>query len=164
LLTINNGKHNVVTTPAFVDTPPTGLPPTTIANEPRFYAFQVTAPLTVLQYSRGPSNAVATPVTSLHSTAAAIPVLSTNSINVLDFTGLSEAIADVYVYDAAFTAIPKYVNVYWNGTTFNIQGGATGQIQVLSTGNVLQIKNNTNPPGATLNIFWSLKLIRVQVP
>ena len=59
--TANNGFHNSVTTPG--DQPVTD--PVTVAN-PVFYALENTVNLGLLQYSRGPSNAVPTPVMSLH--------------------------------------------------------------------------------------------------
>lgn len=152
-LTANNGKHNQVTTPNHT---PAGHP-STAANEPKFYAMQDTAPLGVIQYSRGPSDAVPTPVTYIHSGAPA-SILSSGVVNLLDFTGLSRAIVTVM----GFYDIGSVINdVSWNGSGFNIvnQTGVT-TVRTQATGNILQIFNGT---GSTRNsLFWTLVLHRIQ--
>ncbi len=152
-LTADNGKHNQITTPNHT---PAGHP-STAANEPKFYAMQDSTPLGVIQYSRGPSDAVPTPVTYLHSGAPAT-LASAATINLLDFTGLTLAIVTVM----GSGSLGGVVNdVFWNGTGFNIvnQGGVT-TVRTQATGNILEIRNGTAAPSN--NFFWTLVLHRIQ--
>lgn len=161
--TANQGFHNVVTTPPYVEDPPTGLPPVTAAN-PKAYAFQQYAALGVLQYSRGPNNAVPTPLTSLHSAATAITVTQSINVNILDFTGIARAICKAYVMDTtdASSTTKTTAEVYWTGAGFYINQSQTnpGSIGFTSSGNVLQIRASTT---ATVNnVYWTVQFIRIQ--
>lgn len=159
----NTGKHNQITTPIFVDNPPTGLPPVTAANEPKAYAFQDSANVGVLQYSRGPSNAVPSPITLLQSTSAAIVLLNTGTTNVLDFTGLARAFCMLYLSEMSIN--PSINNnvyfVIWTGSALVLQrlsSGASG-LTAQASGNILQIRNGS---GVTLsNIYWTLEPLRL---
>lgn len=154
-LTADNGKHNQITTPNHT---PAGHP-STAANEPKLYAMQDTVPLGVIQYSRGPSDAIPTPLNNIHSAAAPFTLASATTINLLDFTGLTLAIVTVM----GSGSLGGVVNdVFWNGTGFNIvnQGGAT-TVRTQATGNILQIRNGTAAPSN--NFFWTLVLHRIQV-
>jgi hypothetical protein len=157
-LTVNNGKHNVVTTPAYVATPPTGLAPTTIAAEPKMYAFQDSANLGVLNYSRGPSNAVPTPLTHLQSSAAPIVVTAGNTTPVLDFTGLTEAICMIYATDLGSTTAINFGIITWNGSIMGGVGATLTEITFVAVGNVLHVKNNT--AGLFSNLYWTLDVLR----
>lgn len=160
-LTVNNGKHNQVTTPAFVANPPTGLPPTTLAAEPKFYAFQDSANLGVIQYSRGPLNAVPTPLTHLHSTAAALVVAPGGTTNVFDFTGLAFALCMLYTSDIAVTGTNKVAYVVFTGSSLSISTlNPSAALTIQATGNILQIKNTTAPPVAYNNLYWTLDILR----
>jgi len=149
-LTVNNGFHNRMTTPAFVDSPPTGLPPVTIANIPIMYAYQDSANVGVINYSRGPLNAVPTPLTHLQSTSAAIVLAPAATTNILDFTGLSRATCMIYAFDAVATApglgrVRAVASVFWSGTFFIIDliVGSTSILTVQASGNILQLRNST---------------------
>lgn len=158
--TANKGFHNKVTTPVFIDSPPTGLPPVT-TTAPVLYSFQTTAPLGVLQYSRGPNNSVPTPLTILQSPSTGITVTAGATTNVLDFTGLTLCICNLYAFNLIMPTVVSSVTatIYWNGTT--LQGTTTsGNLQVVQSGNILQIKNALGI--SITNLFWSLELIRVQ--
>lgn len=153
-LTVNNGKHNKVTTPLIVG----GIHPTTIAAEPKFYAMQDTVNIGVIQYSRGPSDAVPTPVTSLQSTAAAIVLASTATTNVLDFTGLPRAMATLSAFDSINISTGVVIsNIFWNGTIFQIGSPGTA-LKVQASGNIIQLKNQTVTP---MSIYWTLELKRL---
>lgn len=156
-LTINNGKHNNVQTPLIVG----GVHPTTIAAEPAFYGMQDSVPLGVLQYSRGPSNAVPTPVTSLQSTVAPIVLAPSATTNVLDFTGLSRAICMLYVTDTSHLDSFVYY-IVWTGSIFVLQKVVSNSLSFVGQGsaNILQLKNNY---GATTlsNVFWTLDILRI---
>lgn len=162
-LTTNNGFHNKVTTPAFVDTPPTGLPPVTTTN-PVFYSFQQTAPMGVLQYSRGPSNAVPTPLTCLQGPAGGITILpSGGTINIMDFTGIPRiALFEIY-YCSDNTTNTVGGRFLYNFIAPNInvklEGSSSNLVIPQFSGNILQLKDPSLLP---FTIFWTLKFLRVE--
>lgn len=163
--TANNGFHNTVTTPIVVG----AAHPATAVNVPKLYAMQDTAPLGVIQYSRGGNNAVPSPITTLQSPATPIVLLSNGTTPLLDFTGIARAM--VKVYAGNFTAPMNNtgntrlieVMVWWNGLTFFNDGGSTA-LRVNNAGNVLQLQNLSNSPATIFNdIYWTLQILRVQV-
>jgi hypothetical protein len=159
-LTVNNGKHNQVTTPAFVDNPPTGLAPTTAAAEPKMYAFQDSANVGVINYSRGPSNAVPSPITFLQSTAAPIVMLNNGTTNVLDFTGLTRAMCNIYASDTVNILAKTAVFVVWTGAGFILTNYFSAlALRVIATGNILQLQNISG--GVLNNVFWTLQMLRL---
>jgi hypothetical protein len=162
--TANKGKHNTVTTPLIVG----AVHPVTAAAEPKFYGMQDTANLGVLQYSRGASNAVPSPVTSLQSPSAAITLANAATTNILDFTGITDrAICKVFAADftaASFSALVRLKNestIYWNGAAFFIPGQTSVDLKIQATGNILQIINNSG--GALNNIYWTMQIMRVEL-
>jgi hypothetical protein len=161
--TVNNGKHNLVTTPAVINSPPDGLPPATAANEPRFYAYEEpTSNLGVIQYSRGPNNAVPTPLTSRQSASTATVINAASFITVFDFTNLTRAFCTLYVIGTGTLANQKKVtSILWNGSAFAVDTlvGATGSsLTVVSSGSTIRINN---PTGAGISVYWTLELHRV---
>lgn len=160
-LTANASKHNQVRTPVYVATPPTGLPPTTLATEANLFGWQYSVPLGVLQYSRGPSNAVPTPVTKLHSPSTPIVLAAGNSTNILDFTGLTLAYGYLSAMDTVLLGNTRtLVYVIWTGAAFsfvNITGGSL--LSATSAGNVLRITNLITPN--VNNLYWTLSFERV---
>lgn len=159
--TPNQGFHNLVTTPPVVNNPPDGLPPATAAN-PKFYAFQQYAAIGVLQYSRGPTNRVPTPLTTLQSTSTPIAIPPGNRVNVLDFTGMTIAIANLYVFDSVTLSSRNLGIIFWSstgGVLVNNQISNQGLV-ASSTGNVLQILNTTAQPRNS--VFWTLQFMRIQ--
>jgi len=136
---LGEGKHKFVQTPDQVSDVASG------ANEPVLYA-KTTGNAGVLQYSRGPSNAIPTPLTSLHSSGAVSSVA-----NVFDFTGLTLAMAMLY----AFTGNSKAVYfVWWDGATLRVNQVSTGAaLSVSASGNILQITTGSN-------FYWTLDFIR----
>jgi hypothetical protein len=165
-LTANNGKHNKITTPVFVDNPPSGLPPVTIAAEPKMYAFQDSANVGVINYSRGPLNSVPTPITNLQSPSTALVMAPTTTINVLDFTGLARAFCLLFAGNAetAPTLARVVALIFWTGAPANIltidvlSGTSLLTPQVSST--ILQIKNSS-PLVSLLNVYWTLQMQRL---
>lgn len=161
-LTANNGFHNRVTTPAFVDNPATGLPPVTTTS-PIFYALQQTANLGVLQYSRGPNDAVPTPITNLKSPSTPIIFLPNSTINVLDFTGISIA----SFYFIAFDSNTRNSNILYYGfyssslvNKFSISRINIGSFSLITSGDILILKNSN--PITFSNLYWELQFIRIQ--
>jgi hypothetical protein len=161
--TSNLGFHNQVTTPAFVASPTTGLPPPTTTN-PIFYAFQQYPALGVLQYSRGPTtpfnNSVPTPLTNLNSAATPI-ILGSLPTTILNFSGMAFAYCVLYALDSVQVGARMAAVIFWNGTILSINSTVSSLfISAVASGSTLQLQNNSV---ITLsNIYWSLQLIRVQ--
>ncbi len=158
-LTPNNGKHNQVTTPIFVDNPPTGLPPVTAADEPKFYAFRDATQLPVLQYSRGPSNAIPSPLTKLQSTS---PVALANGANlVLDFNlpaTIKRAMGMAYAYgDTGGGASRAAAFFWWTGTNLFTNNVITGGTLAFSASGT---QLNLSSAGAQ-NGYWTLDFMRL---
>jgi len=174
-LTANNGFHNIVTTPEFYANPEIApvLPsvlPVTVTN-PVFYGYQPLdaggLPITnlgLLQYSRGPNNAVPTPVTFLSSTLAPLDFkLAGASANILDFTGISVALGRLVA--ANYRTPPFLVDtlVFWNAAFGfkNIVNPGTGQFTASFVFNTLTISNST--ANANMDqIRWTFQLLRVE--
>ncbi len=166
--TAKKGFHNTVTTPLIIG----AAHPTPLANTPKFYAMQSTANVGVLQYSRACSNgsvvAAPTPVTNFQPNNTSINIGASSTINILDFTGFTSAIAEFFLFSAnegttASHAI--YSNFFWTGSAFQffikVQGTSPTQNQVIltSTGNILQVQNTLVAP--INNVFWTLKFHRL---
>lgn len=163
--TPNQGFHNVVTTPVFVDNPATGLPPVTTTN-PKFYAFQQTANLGVLQYSRGPTNAIPTPITCIHGGPLNVPF--NNPRTLFNFTGITRSFFTVYAGDSANLSDQTVIAVsgFWNVSGFSFPPQpATGVISsalfLTNAGAVLQISNQ-NALDATISVYYTIRFNRLQ--
>jgi len=152
--TANNGYHKKVTNPDQTTDPAT-------TTAPILYGRQVTAPLGVLQFSRGPSNAVPSPVTMLQSSSTPIVLAAGASSNVLDFTGISLATFLFYFYDSV-VGNKNITYGFWNGTTFSTSNllSAVTNLGPAIVGNVLTIKNVSSP--ALNNVYWTLEFLRIQ--
>lgn len=164
-LTGNNGFHNKVSTPAYVASPPTSLPPVSTISLPIFYGFQQTANLGTIQYSRGwqPTDAAAaapSPVTNLQSSSNPTVIAPSSSINILDFTGIPRAMVTLYAMD---TVNQTYIvaNFGWSGTAGFRMGSQVLQLGALFTGNILQLFNN-NSIVTQSNVYWTLEMLRLQ--
>lgn len=162
-LTANNGFHNKVTTPAYVATPPTGLPPVTVGN-PIFYAFQLTGPIGVIQYSRGVSNAVPTPLTAQQSPAAPFVLGPSNTAYVLDFAGTTVGLGVVLATGTLVSTgahLAVFASVAWNGTTFKIVNtGGSSVFNASSSGSILELLNSSGA-STIINIHWTFNVSRV---
>lgn len=155
--TANNGFHNKVTTPPYVASPPTGLPPVTVAN-PVFYSFQDSANLGVIQYSRGPNNAVPSPLTYRQSTSTPVVIAPGGTADVFDFTGLTRAMCALYAMDTVANAINEF-SVWWTGAALFVSPFISGSLLASAVaGNILRLKNNT--AGAFNNVYWTLQFLR----
>lgn len=160
------GKHNQVTTPSFIDSPPSGLAPNTIANEPKFYGFQDADQIGVIQYSRGPLNAIPSPLTYLHSTSPqnVLPG-AINSITLLDFalpTVIPIAMGMAFAFSTTSPSISKScVFFWWNGTSLNVNTLSSGasNIVISASGTTLILTNNA--VGA-IDVYWTVDLKRLQ--
>lgn len=161
------GKHRQVTTP--VPAPPAHV---TTLTEPKMYGNQDTALVGAIQYSRGPSDAVPTPITKLH--AGPLVIASSTTSTVLDFTGIPRAICQLMVMDTvAFSTTCSTWVVFWNGTNFQPVSAAPGLLQAIQnnggggsslevgfSSNVLQIV--AGPTVSRSNVYWTLEMWRLQ--
>ena len=112
------------------------------------------APVGLIQFSRGPSNATPTPITSIHGTIAS---LTTSPQTILDLTGLSRAIVEVYALSDSSTAYLQQT-VFFNGTTVRL-GNATSSVFVIpSASPIIQLATGT---GTLTNVYWTVKLLRL---
>lgn len=108
----DKGKHRTVTTPA------ESVHPTTAADEPVLYAYEDYAAAGVLQYSRGGSDAVPTPVTALHGSIASLISGAGNAVTILDLTGMTRFFGQLFIMQdsgVASTACAWYP-IFFNGT------------------------------------------------
>lgn len=157
--TANNGKHNQVTTPLIVG----GVHPTTIAAEPKIYAMQDSANAGVLNYSRGPSNAVPTPITFLSSPATPITLAKNTPLQIFDFAGLNLAYGNFWIMDSALPGAARcnFAVFEWTGVALQIfvppAMAASYSFNVF--GSVFSI---TNFASATSTLYWTIQFIRIQ--
>lgn len=154
----NNGFHNKVTTPVYIASPPTGLPPVTIGN-PTLYGFQQTTNLGAIQYSRGPNNAIPTPITRKYSQATAITLSNNSTTDVFDFTSLTRAMVQLFAANFSGSGPILNILVVWTGTGFIYQT-STSTLSATNTGNILQLKNVSG--GSLSQIYWTVEFLRLQ--
>ena len=157
-----NGKHTNIQTPQLA-----GGHPTTPASQPSLYAMQDSTNIGVIQYSRGPSDAIPSPITSLQSPATPITLAAGITTNVLNFAAAPTAFSCInailyFSYNLnAGTQLMQTFSVNWNGTSFYSVDMTTGGFAtVVNSGTTLQIKA---PTGAGIsNLYWTLQLLRIQ--
>lgn len=162
--TANKGFHNQVTTP-IID--PAGHPNTT-ADYCRFYAMQDDPTLPILQYSRGVSDAVPTPVTNVQGPTGGETVPSTSTIDILDYSTLVDLACEVYAYPLNLLTIPTqavtaqvmiYAAVPGTPAGRIISSGGGGALTIQFGANVLQIANSS---GSGIAVHWVIKILRMQ--
>lgn len=179
-LTANKGFHNTVQTPNYVTTPSVlpNVQPTTTTN-PIFYGFSQldgagvpTTGLGMLQYSRGPSNAVPTPVTSIQSAAGTFLINNNTTIDILDFKGLVRAIAEMTIVSVeattTFFTVQKTIKVFYQNPSsiagplfFAFDPTAQGPTGVFLTQTLTKLQLR-NALGGPLNLFWTLRFLRIE--
>lgn len=161
--TPNQGFHNVVTTPVVVNNPPDGLPPATAAGICKFYSFQQYSAIGPLQWSRGPSNAIPTPLTSLNGGPFNMPTL-TNSPTIIDFAGFNKVIAVLTGFnDAPASADKKPMNsliVFSQGTSNLGTTVSPGSMGAIMTGTQLAIRNQTATTAGAY--YYNLRFLRLE--
>lgn len=160
--TPNQGFHNLVTTPPVVNSPPDGLPPATAAGILKLYAFQQYMALGPLQYSRGQSDAIPTPLTSLQGGPISIAGGATS--NIIDLAGITRIMLMISAFnDAPLTADKNPVNTFVcfsQGTSNLNNSGTVGQLSAVMNGTVLGLKNGK---GITIGaVYWTLTFIRIE--
>jgi hypothetical protein len=155
-----NGFHNQITSPLIVG----GVHPTTAVGIPKIYAMQDSANAGVLHYSRGPNDAVPTPLTTLQSQASPITLNNGSNLTIFNFTGLSRSIAMLYAIDyETINVVYPYIFslVMWNGTAIVSKDiSASAAFSTVSSGSNLIIQNATGTNMTQL--FWTLQFLRMQ--
>lgn len=157
--TANNGFHKQVTSPD------QGGDVVTTTN-PAFYAKIPSANIGLIQFSRGPSAPVASPVTFRQSPATPLVLAPAGTTNVLDFSGLTTAIAVLYAADPIYVSGLETARIqamaYFSSTgpilkivTFN-----TSQLTAQVSGTILRLINNGS--ASMSNVYWTLQFMRLQ--
>lgn len=156
--TASNGFHNQVTLPKIAS----GTHPTTSATNTIMYCMQDSTNLGLLNYSRGPSNAVPTPLTSRHSAAAGFNMNNNATVNILDATGLTLLFGTLFAMCSGTTSSATCIDVVWNNGAWAASTNSFNFnfFNTTSSGSQLKLKNvsGSNITG----VFWTLKLERVQ--
>lgn len=153
--TANNGNHKVIRTPDQSSAPTTS---SSIAAMYGLIPAQVGSgdPVGLIQFSRGPSDATPSPVTNFHGTIAS---LTTTPTTILDLTGLSRAIVEVYALSDSSTARLQQT-LFYNGTT--LVGGTVQRngFVLTDTSPIIQI-SATTAAVTQANVYWTIKLLRL---
>ena len=174
--TNSRGLHQKVTTPLY-SVAPAYTPPATVAD-PILYGYTpldntgaTTTNLPVIQWSRGVSNSVPTPLTSIQGPLAGDSIAIASAIPILDFTGISIAIFELFAFISNISTIGYQVSTtgcYNNtvippgGSNFILIGPSIGSsLKAQSSGKVLQLFNNTGS-AFTNTVYWTLRFIRIQ--
>lgn len=147
---VDVGKHKTVT---YVTQE---TEPNTVANEVKSFSFVPSTDLGEIEFSKGPNDPVPTPLTSLHSVPAGIDIPTNSTVDILNFSNFSFAIAELY----AFKVDGEYrvSTLIYDGTSIKLTTGqGVGSLGWQKTANILQLKNT----GTNVKIHWSVKFIRV---
>lgn len=148
------GKHKFVQTPDQTADVASGV------NEPVLYATSITGTnLGVLQYSRGGSSAVPTPITCLQSSSAALNLAGSSSLSVFDYVNISRSMGTFMYMGKKGADVTGSAYVIWTGTTLIVQTiTSTAGVTITALGSVLRISNNNATP--MTGLYWTLDLKR----
>lgn len=161
--TADNGRHKTVT---FVQQ---SSAPTTAADQVKGYSLEPLAAIGTLEFSRGESDAVSTPVTGKHLSGT-INIPASTSVDVVDFAGATRVmgIASASTVTGLTTGPDTCFYFVFDGTVVrtaqmgNIGGsGFSGSLSFIGSGTKLQIRN-TSGGSAASNVTWSLNFLRVE--
>jgi len=157
-LTGNAGHHQVIQSPV----QSAHAIPTT---NPELYGMQDSSNIGVLQYSRAPSqttgNALPTPLSSFSSPIVGQTLANGSSVNILDFSGLTLCIANVYAFSTV-TIYPLSTTVFWKGSSFAYFPYSTSNsVALTDSGSTLSIKNISGND-FTASLYWTIEFVRIQ--
>lgn len=165
--TVNNGKHNTVTTPLVIPNPaPPYVHPTT-TTDPKFYAMQDSVNLGVLQYTRGPSNAQPTALTCLQSPSAPITLAPMTTTPVLDCSGINSGSFEVtffgHLLGLPLQRVMGVSTIVFQNSGFTQLGSfTTANITISAVGTTIVISNNSGI-STYEEILWTLRPVRIRV-
>lgn len=157
--TTDAGKHNTIRTPN-VHVPPGH--PATAAAEPAMYGMQDSVNIGVIQYSRGPSNAVPSPITIFQSPSPIPPLAPAAIYNILDLTGLPVFMGMVYASGTTGALLVNAVSfVSFTGGIITLSpivtSSPTNRIFISNTGNIIQLVAGT---GGLATSYTSVQILR----
>ena len=153
----DTGKHNTVTYVVQAAIPLTPV------NEIKEFSFEVTANTKEIHFTRGPSDATPTPLTSLNSSGF-IAIAAATEVVILDCTGIARTMINCWGFDD-----PLSNNVYavyefiWDGAFFKrISSEDNGGMKWVTSdvNKTLSLRNN-NAFGFT-KTYWTVKFIRLE--
>lgn len=164
--TVNLGKHNQVSQPPIDPL----AHPATAAGEIKLYNMNDAAAIGSLQYSRGPSSAVPSPVTYLQSPAAALAIGGGATFNIVDLNAITDFCGGmVYVWGVS-QANQALHTMGSSMFLYNSFGGGPTKTLTLSTdvtsinftiqtsGTIIQVLND-----ATDRFYrWAVQFYRIQ--
>lgn len=160
---VNLGEHNQVTQPQIIG----AAHPATAAGQCKLYNMNDLAAIGSLQYSRGPSNAVPSPLTYLQSPAGAISLNLNDTTNVIDLNGIGVFCSGFIIANwikQSDATVQEITTTYFqynqsgNVTFLTNTSSVTASFQ--TSGNTLiQIKNTSGFSGF---IRWTLQFYRIQ--
>ncbi len=164
-ITVNNGFHNVVTEPLIIGSPPAH--PATSATVCKIYTMKDSTNLPLLQYSRGASNAVPSPITNISNPLGGSSITGGATINLLDCTGLSMAFFNFYTFIKDVNNQQYTATIFFDGTGFRkfevypAGGNVSTVLHIVFSGKIIQLMK----PGvtATNTLYWTLEPIRIEV-
>ena len=148
--TVNVGNHKQVTNPVQITAP------STTANETKLYTIEPHATIGPMQFTRGQSDAVPTPLTNLNGFILTIPISTPTTI--LNFAGTPRS-NGVAVFQAIFdgaTLLSIVQSFSWDGTNLAVSDAASAIRRFLVSGTNLQISSNLE----LSNVYWSLDFFR----
>lgn len=148
--TADNGKHKTVT---YVVQAPE---PSTAANEVKSFSFLPSANIGELEFSRGPNDAVSTPLTNLHGTVSFTGV---GVVDIIDLTGLSLAFCLVYAYRKTTNSWYVSAEGFYNSSLgLEVRDRASNNLRVITSGNKIQLSNTS---GQTFDADWTIQFYRL---
>lgn len=160
----NAGLHQKVTSPDQT------AHPTTTTN-PVFYGYQPSANVGIIQWSRGPSDAVPTPLTALHGNVATLTGGSGSPATILNFSGLADCLATLTL-TGVFNSVKflRSTSIAFDGSeiittlgsipwAYQLAGQSNWVIIQISGSTTLQIYSS----GTATDVVWSLKFDRLEV-
>lgn len=157
-LTVNNGRHRILTTVTQT------VHPTTTDNC-IFYGMQDNPTTGALQYSKGPTDVVQTPMSCLQSSSAGINLGSNGTSNILDFSAVQYShgtvIASGLLSGVAFQLFGTF---FWKGSASALYSPIVLALNIALiefSGNVLRIRAASS---ALTSISWTLEFNRIFTP
>lgn len=150
----DTGKHKKITSPDQAGDI------VTAASEPSLYATdRAGTNLGVLQYSRGPSNAVPSPLTIIHSAVAGEVIgAGPTTVNIFDFAGIARALARFMVVGTTPAARSGEAAIFWDGTTLLVKASNQGTAMTIGSSGTNLTLTNSDVPAVT--VHWSLQFLR----
>ena len=148
--TINVGNHKQVTNPVQITAP------TTAAAQTKLYTIEPHATIGPMQFTRGQSDAVPTPLTNLNGFILTIPSSSATTILNFEGTPRSNGVGVFQALIGGISLISIVQSFSWDGTNLVVSAGDSVVRRFTVSGTNLQIGSNVE----LSNVYWSLDFLR----